>query len=129
MNLRSAEEYIPLTPHALQVLLALASGPKHGYAIMLQTHDDSSGSVAVGRGSLYRTLKSLEQWNLIEKRVEMPAWGPGKPSKWCGLTDTGRTVLEWEVERARMIVHLGYERLRKPKKELESSFFKGFAAN
>jgi hypothetical protein len=63
---------------------------------------------------------------MIQEEIDYPPDGPGKPTRWYALTDTGRTVLEWEIERLRVVVHLGYERLGKPKKELESSFFRGF---
>jgi DNA-binding PadR family transcriptional regulator len=129
VNVAPREEYIPLTPQQLQVLIALAARPLHGYAITQQTARDSSSSVTVGRGTLYGTLRGLLRLNMIEERFDMPPWGPGRPSRWYELTDTGRTVLEWEVERLRMVVHLGYERLGKPKKELESSFFRGFNLN
>lgn len=129
MNVTSREEYLPLTPQQLQVLLALATRPLHGYGLIEMTLQDSDGIVAVGRGSMYRTLNGSLRLGLIEERVEMPPEGPGRPTRWYALTPPGRTVLEWEIDRLRIMVHPGYERLGKPKKELGSSFFRGFSLN
>lgn len=126
MNVTPKEEYVPLTPHQLQILLALALRPLHGYGLTLITGEDSGGVVQVEQGSIYRTLAGLRRLGLIELLDESPV-SPGQPSRWYKLTPTGRTVLEWEIDRLRIMVHLGYERLSKPKKELGSSFFRGFA--
>lgn len=76
---------------------------------------------------MYRTLNGLLRLGLLEERTDMTPDGPGRPTRWYELTPPGRTVLEWEIGRLRIVVHLGYERLGKPKKELDGSFFQGFA--
>jgi DNA-binding PadR family transcriptional regulator len=108
------------------VLLALALQPSHGYGLREQVQQDSFEMVGVGRGSIYRTLTGMERMGLVEL-VRVHDDGPGRQARWYAMTAGGRQVLDWEIERARMIVHLGYERLGKPKKELDSSFFRGFA--
>jgi DNA-binding PadR family transcriptional regulator len=51
--METAKPLIPLTPTVFYILLALASGEKHGYQIMKQVKQDSSGQVQMGRGTLY----------------------------------------------------------------------------
>ena len=51
--------YQPLTPAVFHVLLALADGEKHGYAIMRSVEDHTAGTVKMGAGTLYGTLQRL----------------------------------------------------------------------
>jgi hypothetical protein len=46
-------EQTPLTPAVFYILLALAEGDKHGYAIMKQVKADSNGKLKMGNGTLY----------------------------------------------------------------------------
>ena len=49
----------PLKPAALHILIALADGDCHGYAILQAVRERSSGRVPLGTGSLYRHLAKL----------------------------------------------------------------------
>jgi DNA-binding PadR family transcriptional regulator len=57
--------FLPLTPFAFQVLLALAEGPKHGYAIIKEVEERSGGSVRLRTGTLYTLLQRLLEESLI----------------------------------------------------------------
>jgi DNA-binding PadR family transcriptional regulator len=57
----------PLTPAGYQVLLALASGHAHGYAVMRFIADATGGSVQLGPGTLYRTIARLAADGLVEE--------------------------------------------------------------
>jgi DNA-binding PadR family transcriptional regulator len=48
-----------LTPAGFQVLLALASGHAHGYAVMGFVEEATGGRVRLGPGTLYRTIARL----------------------------------------------------------------------
>ena len=50
------QAFLPLTPTELQILLALADGERHGYAIMQGIHEQTGGRLRVGPGSLYGTI-------------------------------------------------------------------------
>jgi hypothetical protein len=47
------EEYLPLTPPVFHVLVALADGDKHGYAILKEVADRTAGKVHLSSGTLY----------------------------------------------------------------------------
>ena len=51
--------YLPLTPAMLQVLVALADGDKHGYAILKEVSRRSGGTVTLRAGTLYTALQAL----------------------------------------------------------------------
>jgi DNA-binding PadR family transcriptional regulator len=57
----------PLTPAGYQVLLALASGTTHGYAIMRFVDEVTGGEVRLGPGTLYRTIARLAADGLVEE--------------------------------------------------------------
>ena len=93
-------ENTPLTPAVFYILLALANGEAHGYAIMKQVRDDSEGKVKMGNGTLYGSLKRMLADQLIEAagdRVD-PALDDARRS-YYQLTAAGRRVLNFEIQR------------------------------
>jgi DNA-binding PadR family transcriptional regulator len=87
----------------LAILISLASGPKHGYA-MLEDIAGFSG-VRVGAGTLYSALARLEERGLI---APLPSDDRRRPYR---LTDGGRRVLGDQLAQLRAFVTTGYERL------------------
>lgn len=71
-NIKQPEEYLPLTPAAFHVLLALADGEKHGYVIMQEVAEHTDGIIKMGPGTLYGTIKRLIEAGLIEESDERP---------------------------------------------------------
>lgn len=55
----------PLTPAVFHILLALADGDKHGYAIMKDVEKQTAGRLKLGPGTLYGTIKRLLAADLI----------------------------------------------------------------
>ena len=66
----------PLTPAAFQVLLALAAGHAHGYAVMQFIEQATDSTVRLGPGTLYRTIGRLVADGLVE---EAPGGDPAAP--------------------------------------------------
>lgn len=71
-NKTDPEEMLPLTPAAFHVLLALADGERHGYAIMQEVAEHTAGRMKMGPGTLYGTIKRLLEAGLIEESDERP---------------------------------------------------------
>lgn len=63
----SAGKPPPLTPAGFQVLLALAGGKAHGYAVMRFIDAATDGTVQLGPGTLYRTIARLVADGLVEE--------------------------------------------------------------
>lgn len=59
------EEMLPLTPAVFHILLALADGEKHGYSIMQEVARITNGTVQMGPGTLYGTIKRMLEAHLI----------------------------------------------------------------
>ena len=93
---------LPLTPVALNVLLALADGERHGYGIMLEVRERTGGRVRLGPGTLYGAIKRLKEGGVIEESGERPDPGeaPGdERRRYYRLTGFGGEVLAAEVGR------------------------------
>ena len=65
-------EMAPLTPAVFHVLLALADGERHGYAIMQEVAENTGGQIKMGPGTLYGTIKRLLEARMIEESDERP---------------------------------------------------------
>jgi DNA-binding PadR family transcriptional regulator len=65
-------EMPPLTPAVFHVLLALADGERHGYAIMREVAKNTGGRIKMGPGTLYGTIKRLLEARMIEESDERP---------------------------------------------------------
>ncbi|CAA9541481.1 MAG: Transcriptional regulator, PadR family [uncultured Thermomicrobiales bacterium] len=97
---RGPGDLLPLTPAALNVLLALADGERHGYGIMLEVRERTGGSVRLGPGTLYGAIKRLKEGGVIEESGERPDPEADDERRcYYRLTGFGREVLAAEVER------------------------------
>ena len=66
------DTFLPLTPVAFEILLALANGERHGYSILQEVETRSEGAVSLHAGTLYRALARLLESDLIEELNESP---------------------------------------------------------
>src|SRR5690349_21139871 len=86
----------PLSPAVFFTLFALASGEKHGYAIMQDARDLSDGRFRMGPAALYTTLQKLLELDLI---AELPAHDDDSRRRTYRLNRSGRALLESELAR------------------------------
>jgi DNA-binding PadR family transcriptional regulator len=94
------EDHLPLTPAAFHILLALADGEKHGYAIMKEAEETTAGSMRLGPGTLYGAIKRLLKAGLIIESDERPDPAlDDSRRRYYALTQFGRRVLTAEAER------------------------------
>ena len=63
---------LPLPVAQLHILLALAAGERHGYAIMSEVEALTEGVVTMGPGTLYGTVKRMLKSGLIQETDERP---------------------------------------------------------
>lgn len=90
-----------LTPALFHVLLSLAEGAKHGYALLSEVTVRSNGQVELGPSTLYYSLGRLEDAGLIRRVDPTVDTEGGEPHedqrRYYDLTDDGRATLEAEV--------------------------------
>ena len=96
------------------ILLSLADGEKHGYAILKDIGVLSNGKINLSTGTLYGALTRLLDQGYIQ-RFPIPAETPrpGLPRKAYRLTDLGLHVLQAETKRMLDLVHTAQLRLGK----------------
>lgn len=98
---------LPLTPAVFHVLLALAEGERHGYAIMQEVAESTDGRIKMGPGTLYGTVKRLLEAQLIAESDERP--DPrldDERRRYYRLTAVGEQVVRAEARRYADIVEL-----------------------
>ena len=69
---KAPEEMLPLPAAHLHILLALADGEKHGYAVMREVESMTDGEVTMGPGTLYGAVKKMLDAGLIEETDQRP---------------------------------------------------------
>jgi DNA-binding PadR family transcriptional regulator len=107
----SLHEYLPLTPAAFQILLALAEDEKHGYAIMQDVEEYSGGKITIGPGTLYGSLKRMLASGLVEESDDRPDPGlDDQRRRYYRLTRLGRRVLSAEARRLANLLNLARAR-------------------
>lgn len=104
------DRFLPLTPLSHAVLIALADGALHGYAIMKAVEEDGEG-IRAGTGTLYAALQRMEEEDLI-RREAPPVEETDARRRYYGLTPLGRSVARAEAGRlARVLARAEAKRL------------------
>jgi DNA-binding PadR family transcriptional regulator len=93
----------PLTPSVFAILLALAEGEKHGYAIMKEARTPQGGGVEMGPGTLYGTLDRLMRDGLVEETGVTD----DERRRYYRLKGRGRALIAAELERLRNALEQG----------------------
>ncbi len=94
---------------ALHVLLGLADGPRHGYAIKQEVERVTRGAIRLGPGTLYEALSRLESQGLIEETASERGDEAGAPRRTYRLTRPGLALARAEVERLESLVEWARE--------------------
>src|SRR5438477_8809916 len=97
MTRRDPQTLLPLTPAMFHVLVALADGETHGYAIMKEVEHLTRGTVRLSTGTLYGIIKRLLNDGLIRERGRAAA--ADERRRTYELTAFGRDVARAEAAR------------------------------
>jgi DNA-binding PadR family transcriptional regulator len=103
------EAHLPLPPATFHILLSLADGERHGYAIMQEAAERTGGAVRLGAGTLYGALKRLLEGGLVAEGGERvdPAMGDDASTerrRYYRLTPFGLAVARAEARRLDAVV-------------------------
>ena len=111
-------EHLPLTPALFHVLLALADGEKHGYAILKEVAQRTNGKVKLSAGTLYGIIKRLNESGMILEIAARPEIGfDDERRRYYRLTELGRQVAVAEAARLEEMVEMARAKrlVRKPR--------------
>jgi DNA-binding PadR family transcriptional regulator len=96
------DQYLPLSPATLHILLALAAGDLHGYGIMQEIARQSEDRYRMGPGTLYDNLQRLTAQGMV---TEVDCVSQDDSRRRCyRLTSLGRGVLRAEVARLEGVI-------------------------
>jgi DNA-binding PadR family transcriptional regulator len=87
----------------MHVLLSLAGGERHGYAILKEVLLQTNNQVRLGPGTLYGTLQRLMESGWVEE-TDGPGREPDERRRYYRLSRPGREALRAEVERLDALV-------------------------
>jgi len=99
------QNFLPLRPHWFHIMLSLAGGEQHGYGIMQEVLNRTTGKVRLWPATLYGSIKRLMEAELIEESDERPAPElDDARRRYYRLTRLGKRVLDAECERLQELV-------------------------
>jgi len=102
---------LPLSPATFHILLALAAGEMHGYAIMREVAILSDGRLSLGPGTLYGAIKRLLAAGIIEESTRRP--DPeldDERRRYYRISGSGLALLNAEADRLTRLVRAADER-------------------
>jgi len=103
MSEKIIRKYIPLTEATYYILLSMVE-PIHGYKLMQNVEEMTSGKVKLGPGTLYGATSKLVKDEIIE-----PVITEDERRKSYKLTNLGKEILKLEYERLNLLVENGKE--------------------
>src|SRR5215831_8839654 len=99
------QRFIPLKTQWFHIMLSLAGEEQHGYGIMQEVLQRTTGKVRLWPATLYGSIKRLIEAELIEESDERPAPKlDDARRRYYRLTALGRRVLDAECERLQELV-------------------------
>ena len=101
---RDPDALLPLTPAMFHVLVAMADGDRHGYAIIKDVAERTGGDVELSTGTLYGILKRLLAEGLAIEGKRPAARNDDERRRYYRLSDFGRRVVAAETKRLEAMV-------------------------
>jgi DNA-binding PadR family transcriptional regulator len=99
------QKFIPLKTQWFHIMVSLAAGEQHGYGIMQDVLNRTTGKVRLWPATLYGSIKRLIEADLIEESDERPAPElDDARRRYYRLTTLGKRVLDAECERLQELV-------------------------
>ena len=108
---RDTGDLLPLTPAMFEVLIALADGEKHGYAILKEVARRTDGRITLSPGTLYAIVRRFVNEGVIAESDARPDPAlDDERRRYYRLTDFGRELARAEARR--MEIALGMARAK-----------------
>jgi DNA-binding PadR family transcriptional regulator len=106
-----ADSLLPLPAATFHVLLAVADGDRHGYAIMQEVEARTGGAVRLSAGTLYRSIeRMLEQGLLVETRERPAPEHDDERRRYYRITELGAAAARAETRRLDSLLRLARAR-------------------
>jgi DNA-binding PadR family transcriptional regulator len=103
---------LPLTPTVFHMLVALAGGPRHGYAIAQEVEELTDGRIVMGPGTLYGSLQRMQAQAIIEETDNPGEEGlHAERRRYYRITALGSAALRADTERLLRVAQVARTRL------------------
>jgi DNA-binding PadR family transcriptional regulator len=94
------EDFLPLPGDTFDVLVSLADGDRHGYAILQEIAERTGGRIRLSPSTLYAVIRRLLESELIVELSERPDPDhDDQRRRYYRLTPLGRRVARAEASR------------------------------
>lgn len=100
----SPEQLLPLPPATLHILLSLAHGERHGYAIIQDIDVRTHGELRMSAGTLYRSIARMVEQGLISEVANRRTRAEDERRRYYRLTPFGTAVARAEIHRLSQLV-------------------------
>ena len=98
---------LPLPPVTFHILVALAEGDRHGYAIIQDISARTGGELVIQAGTLYRSIQRMLEQGLVVETHDRPAQDDDDDRRrYYRITPFGRAVAQAEARRLTQMVKL-----------------------
>ena len=102
---------LPLPPVTFHILMALADGDRHGYAIIQDVEARTDRELRLGAGTLYRSIHRMLEQGLIVESSRRPARAlDDERRRYYRLTPFGTAVARAETRRLAQLLRLARAR-------------------
>jgi DNA-binding PadR family transcriptional regulator len=102
---KSVQPFMPLKTQWFHIMLSLVAEEQHGYGIMQEVLQRTTGQVRLWPATLYGSLKRMIEADLIEESSNRPAPEfDDTRRRYYRLTPLGKQVLDAECERLQELV-------------------------
>src|SRR5215208_5122782 len=106
----TTDQLLPLPPATLHILLALADGERHGYAIIQDVEERTRGDLRMSAGTLYRSVARMVEQGLITEVTKRRTAADDARRRYYRITPLGDACARAEMRRMSDLVH--FARLR-----------------
>ena len=108
---QTPDDLLPLPPATFHILMSLAEGERHGYAIIQDVESRTEGELRLSPGTLYRSIqRMLQQGLLVESKRRPAAELDDERRRYYRITPFGTATARAEMRRLTQLVRLGRAR-------------------
>src|ERR1700674_3688806 len=112
-----ADSLLPLQPAVFHILLSLADGDRHGYAVIQEVEARTGGKVRLSAGTLYRSIqRMLEQGLIVEVRERPLPELDDERRRYYRITPFGVAVARAEARRLEQLVDMARAQALAPRR-------------
>jgi len=106
-QLPDPQSLLPLPTVTFHILMAVAAGDRHGYAIIQDVAERTGNRLRLGAGTLYRSLERMLRQGLIEETGDRPAPEiDDERRRYYRITRRGEAVARAEAARLTDLVRM-----------------------